>query len=61
VDEGITIYLVGSAHDPESGHRTNTFSLVYGSEATLPMEIEHKSLRVQNFLKNGPMTPESMI
>jgi hypothetical protein len=43
VDEGSTISSMHSAYDLESSHRTNTFSLVYGSEAMLPTEIEHKS------------------
>jgi hypothetical protein len=30
---------------------TNTFSLVYGSEAMLPTEIEHKSFRFQHYFE----------
>jgi hypothetical protein len=40
---------VGSSHYPESGDEPQPFSLVYGSEAVLPTEVEHKSFRVQHF------------
>jgi hypothetical protein len=36
------------------------FSLVYGSEATLPTEVEQKSPKSSSTLKNSPTTPESM-
>jgi hypothetical protein len=41
VDERIATGSVAIGHTP--------FSLVYGSEAILPTEIEHKSFRVQQY------------
>jgi hypothetical protein len=37
------------------------FSLVHGSKAMLPTEVEHKSFCVQHFSEEQPMTPGSMI
>jgi hypothetical protein len=35
------------------------FSLVYGSEAMLPTEVEHKSFHVQHF--NGEQSDDSRV
>jgi transposase InsO family protein len=37
------------------------FSLVYESEAMLPIKVEHKSFRVQQFNEEQSTTPESTI
>jgi hypothetical protein len=37
------------------------FSLVYGSKAMLPTEVEHKSFCVQQFSEKQSESPESMI
>jgi hypothetical protein len=46
---GVAIGFVGPPHDP--GHATGhtPFYLVYGSEAMLPTEVDHKSFCVQHF------------
>jgi hypothetical protein len=40
---------MGPVHYSESCYGHTPFSLVYGSKAMLPTEVEHKSFHVQHF------------
>jgi hypothetical protein len=49
VGQGVAISLVGPPHYSELCYGDTPFSLVYGSEAMSPTELEHKSFWVQHF------------
>jgi hypothetical protein len=49
---------VGPSHNPEPGTGHTLFSLVYGSEALLPTEVEHKSFCVQHFKEEQSDDPQ---
>jgi hypothetical protein len=47
--QSVAISFVGPMYHPELCYGPHTISVVYGSKAILPIEVEHKSFRVQHF------------